>query len=82
MHRNVKLVLASGEEASVLYQKYISIGMLHCLHDVRTGFPQKPGDPRQSKAISGNAFHDPSAKGTVKEVHNILSVVIILVSPH
>ena len=80
--QTVKMVLIRGEEASVLYQKYISIRMLHCLHDVRTGFPQKPGDPRQSKAISGNAFHDPSAKGTVEEVRNTLSVVIILMRPH
>ena len=80
--QTVKMVLIRGEEASVLYQKYISIGMLHCLHDVRTGFPQKPGDPRQSKAISGNASHDPSAKGTVEEVRNTLSVVIILMRPH
>ena len=70
MHRAVKLVLASCQEASVLinYHKYISMGLLNCLHDMRTGFPQKPGDPRQSKAISGNAFYDPCAKVTVKEV--------------
>lgn len=84
VHKAVKLVLASCQEASILtnYHKYISMGLLSCLHDVRTVFPQKPGDPRQSKAISGNAFCDPSAKVTVEEVPNILSAVIILMSPH
>ena len=83
VHRAVKLVLASCQEASVLinYHKYISMGLLNCLHDMRTGFPQKPGDPRQSKTISGNAFYDPCAKVTVKEVPNVLSAVIILMSP-
>lgn len=84
VHRAVKLVLASCQEASVLinYHKYISMGLLNCLRDMRTGFPQKPGDPRQSKAISGNAFCDPSAEVTVEEVPNVLSAVIILMSPH
>ena len=58
------------------------MGLLNCLPDMRTGFPKKPGEPRQTKAISGNAFYDPSAKIMVKEACNILSAIIIPMSPH